>query len=80
MCWGNNDNGQLGAGSTGTFRSPQAVELAAGCIQSENFLKRNNVCLELCDILLLRPWEILMCTLKLCRLFYDCNSESWIWH
>ena len=39
MCWGNNDHGQLGAGSTGTFRSPQAVELASGCIQSENFLK-----------------------------------------
>ena len=80
MCWGSNDIGQLGAGSTGTFKSPQKVELGSGCIQSKNFSK-NSVCLEFCNILCRRPWEIFMCTLKLCRLFFNnWKAESWIWH
>ena len=39
MCWGSNDVGQLLAGSTGTFKSQQKVELGSGCIQSKTSAK-----------------------------------------
>ena len=41
-CWGNNDNGQLGIGSTSTQYTPQAVSFGSGGNGARGLLKYLN--------------------------------------